>query len=86
MLLRWGSLVVLLLILLILLLLVSEIAACIAVPVSSAVGGVFHTVSEIADTFTEGSVTECEFCIWVVAFCRWKSDAHEDASLVVCEG
>ena len=82
-LLRWGSLVVLLLILL---LLVSEVAACIAVPVSSAVSGVFHTVSEIADTFTEGSVTECELCIWVVAFCGGKSDAHEDASLVVCEG
>ena len=70
-----------------LLLLVGEVAACVAVPVSVAIGvGVFHTVSEIADTFTECSVTECELCVWVVAFCRGKSDVDENASLVVCEG
>ena len=39
------------LVLLLVLLLVGEIAAFIAVPVSRAIGRVFHTVSEIAYTF-----------------------------------
>ena len=60
-------------------------ATLVAIPVSFAVGGVFHAVSESAYTLPECSVTECELCIQVTALCRWKIDAHENASLVVCE-
>ena len=60
-------------------------ATLIAIPVSFAIGGVFHAVSESAYTLPECSVAECELCVWVVTLCRWKFDAHENASLVVCE-
>ena len=60
-------------------------AALVAIPVSFAVGSVFHAVSESAHTLPECSVTECELCIQVAALCRWKFDAHENASLVMCE-
>ena len=70
---------------LLLLLLLGEVAALIAVPVSCAVQSIFDAVSEIADTFTECSVTECELGVQVVALVRWQIDVDENASLEVCE-
>jgi len=65
----------------------ARLAAFIAVPVSVAIGvGVFHTVSETADTLGDGSVAECELGVRVVALVRWQRDVDENASLVVCEG
>lgn len=65
----------------------ARLAAFIAVPVSVAIGvGVFHTVSETADTLGDGSVTECELGIQMIALFRRETYAHENASLVVCEG
>jgi hypothetical protein len=54
----------------------------VAIPVSFAVGSVFHAVSESADTLSDCSVTECQLRFRVAALCYWQVHAHQNASLV----
>ena len=62
-------------------------AALVAIPVSFiTIEGVFHAVGKPAHSLPQCSVTKCQFRVWVAALCRRQAHAHQNASLVVCQG